>query len=85
MSLLHNDIFAVFGARGMAGSAISRALTRHGYRDQLLPNRCELDLLDRSWSFTGCGSIVRCGGLAAAKVGGIQANNHYLLIFLREY
>ena len=30
----------------MAGSAISRALARKGYQDQLQPSRQELDLLD---------------------------------------
>ena len=40
------DRFAIFGARGMAGSAISRALGRQGYQDQLLPSRQQLDLLD---------------------------------------
>ena len=35
MSLItSNDRFAIFGARGMAGSAISRALDRAGYQQQ---------------------------------------------------
>ena len=47
MSLITtNDRFAIFGARGMAGSAISRALERAGYFQQLKPSRQELDLLD---------------------------------------
>ena len=41
-----NDRFAIFGARGMAGSAISRALNRAGYNHQLRPSRKDLDLLD---------------------------------------
>ena len=41
-----DDRFAIFGARGMAGSAISRALDRAGYHQQLKPSRAELDLLD---------------------------------------
>ena len=41
-----SDRFAIFGARGMAGSAISRALDRSGYKQQLKPIRQELDLLD---------------------------------------
>ena len=32
-----SDSFAIFGARGMDGSAISRALTRAGYFQQLNP------------------------------------------------
>ena len=47
MSLITpSDRFAIFGARGMAGSAISRALDRAGYQQQLNPSRAELDLLD---------------------------------------
>ena len=47
MSLItKSDRFAIFGARGMAGSAISRALVRAGYQQQLKPSRAELDLLD---------------------------------------
>ena len=47
MSLITtNDRFAIFGARGMAGSAISRALERAGYLQQLKPSRQGLDLLD---------------------------------------
>ena len=41
-----NDRFAIFGARGMAGSAISRALDRAGYQKQLKPSRDQLDLPD---------------------------------------
>ena len=43
-----HDRFAIFGARGMAGSAISRALDNAGYQQQLKPSRAELDLLDLS-------------------------------------
>ena len=47
MSLITpSDRFAIFGARGMAGSAISCALDRAGYQQQLNPSRAELDLLD---------------------------------------
>ena len=47
MSLINfNDRFAIFGARGMAGSAICRALDRAGYNQQLKPSRQELDLLE---------------------------------------
>ena len=76
---------AVFGARGMAGSAISRALFRQGYNNQLLLTRQELDLLDRSavehWMQEQRPDVVV---LAAAKVGGIQANSSYPADFLLE-
>ena len=82
MSLIEpSDRFFVAGARGMAGSAIVRALRRHGYGNQtkggaiLMPNREELNLLSdeevSSWMNTNQPDVVV---LAAATVGGIQAN-----------
>ena len=80
-----NDRFAIFGARGMAGSAISRALERAGYQQQLKPSRLELDLLDPSavqhWFAKHQPDVVV---LAAAKVGGIHANNSYPADFLLQ-
>ena len=86
MSLITtSDLFAIFGARGMAGSAISRALDRAGYQQQLKPSRQELDLLDpaavQQWFAEHQPDVVV---LAAAKVGGIQANNSYPADFLLE-
>ena len=86
MSLItSNDRFAIFGARGMAGSAISRALDRAGYNQQLKPSRQELDLLDllsvQRWFIEHQPTVVV---LAAAKVGGIHANNTYPADFLLE-
>lgn len=80
-----NDRFAIFGSRGMAGSAISRALDRAGYKQQFKPSRVELDLLDpmavRHWFTEHEPTVVV---LAAAKVGGIHANNTYPADFLLE-
>lgn len=80
-----NDRFAIFGARGMAGSAISRALARAGYNQQINPSRQELDLLDplavQQWFSAHQPDVVV---LAAAKVGGIHANNIYPADFLLE-
>ena len=79
------DRFAIFGASGMAGSAISRALDRAGYKHQLKPSRQELNLLDSSavhhWFAEQQPTVVV---LAAAKVGGIHANNTYPADFLLE-
>ena len=79
------DRFAIFGARGMAGSAISRALERAGYHQQLKPSRAELDLVDslavQQWFRENQPTVVV---LAAAKVGGIHANNIYPADFLLE-
>ena len=80
-----SDRFAIFGARGMAGSAISRALERSGYQNQLKPSRQELDLLDpvavKQWFAEHHPTVVI---LAAAKVGGIHANATYPADFLLE-
>ena len=80
-----NDRLAIFGARGMAGSAISRALDRAGYNQQLKPSRADLDLLDplavQQWFAEHHPMVVV---LAAAKVGGIHANATYQADFLLE-
>ena len=80
-----SDRFAIFGSRGMAGSAISRALNRAGYHQQLKPVRAELNLLDslavQKWFAEQQPSVVI---LAAAKVGGIYANNIYPTDFLLD-
>ena len=86
MSLItSSDRFAIFGARGMAGSAISRALERSGYQQQLKPIRDDLDLLDpfavQQWFALHQPTVVI---LAAAKVGGIHANKTYPADFLLE-
>ncbi|QNI60487.1 GDP-L-fucose synthase [Synechococcus sp. TAK9802] len=69
----------------MAGSAISRALDRVGYNRQFKPSRQELDLLDplavQQWFAELQPTVVV---LAAAKVGGIHANNTYPADFLLE-
>ena len=80
-----NDHFAIFGALGMAGSAISRALERSGYHGQIKPSRSELDLIDplavQQWFTQHQPTVVV---LAAAKVGGIQANRSYPTDFLLD-
>ncbi|CRY91245.1 GDP-L-fucose synthase 1 [Synechococcus sp. WH 8103] len=80
-----SDRIAIFGARGMAGSAISRALERRGYLNQLIPSRAALDLLDpiavQQWFSEHKPTVVV---LAAAKVGGINANNSYPADFLLD-
>ena len=79
------DRFFVAGHRGMAGSAICRALQRSGYENLLKASRDELDLLDlqavQRWFAENKPTVVV---LAAAKVGGIHANNTYPADFLLE-
>ena len=80
-----DDRFFVAGHRGMAGSAICRALQRSGYETLLTVSRDELDLLDlqavQRWFAENNPSVVV---LAAAKVGGIHANDTYPADFLLE-
>jgi GDP-L-fucose synthase len=80
-----DDRIFVAGHRGMAGSAIVRALQRAGYGNLLTATRAQLDLEDGSavqrwFSQQGPDVVV----LAAAKVGGIQANNSYPADFLLD-
>jgi GDP-L-fucose synthase len=79
------DRIFVAGHLGMAGSAICRALQRAGYGQVLTANRAELDLLDgiavQRWFAEHQPTVVV---LAAAKVGGIQANSSYPADFLLE-
>ena len=79
------DRIFIAGHRGMAGSAICRALSAAGYQQQLTTPRQALDLLDstavEAWFTTERPNIVV---LAAAKVGGILANNSYPADFLLD-
>lgn len=77
--------FYVAGHRGLVGSAIVRKLEREGFRDIVGRSSAELDLKDRAAVFhffeaTKPQYVV----LAAAKVGGILANNSYPVDFLSE-
>jgi len=75
----------VAGHCGLAGSAIVRRLERAGYRNLLLRTQTELDLrdpaaVDRFFAAERPSHVF----LAAAKVGGIRANDTYPADFLRE-
>jgi GDP-L-fucose synthase len=80
----HSRIF-VAGHRGLVGSALHRSLEHGGYSNLLLRTHAQLDLTDRE--------AVRAFFeqekpeyvfLAAAKVGGILANETYPADFIRE-
>lgn len=83
--ITQDDRIFVAGHRGMAGSAICRALERGGYHQLLTASRTELDLLDGSaveaWFVKNKPTVAV---LAAAKVGGIKANSSYPADFLLE-
>ena len=80
-----SDRIFVAGHRGMAGGAICRALRQAGYQHLLTADRSELDLLDATavqrWFVVHKPDVVV---LAAAKVGGIHANNTYPADFIYE-
>jgi len=75
----------VAGHRGLVGSAITRALTAEGYTNLLLRTRGELDLTSQS---AVDDFFRRCRPqyvfLAAARVGGILANNNYPAEFIHD-
>lgn len=81
---VHDKIF-VAGHRGLVGSAITRHLVREGYDNLLLRTRQELDLLqpDAVYRFFE-EEQPKHVFLAAAKVGGILANNTYPADFIRD-
>ncbi|SIT97379.1 GDP-L-fucose synthase [Epilithonimonas bovis DSM 19482] len=75
----------VAGHRGMVGSAILRKLEKQGFQNLLVRTSAELDLRDsyavRDFFKQEKPELVF---LAAAKVGGIRANNTYKADFLYE-
>ena len=75
----------VAGHRGMVGSAIVRRLQALGYRQVLTATRAQLDLADQA-AVSAFLRRVRPAVvvLAAAKVGGIQANNQFPADFIGE-
>lgn len=80
----HSRIF-VAGGRGMVGSAICRTLAAKGFDNVLAPTRDELDLGDQAavaeWFAENRPEYVF---LAAAKVGGIHANDTYPAEFIHD-
>ncbi|MFN3915262.1 MAG: GDP-L-fucose synthase family protein [Aquabacterium sp.] len=81
----HNAKIFVAGHRGMVGSAIVRRLQSAGYSQVITRSRQELDLLNQQ----AVHDFLQAEKpdyifIAAAKVGGIQANNTYRADFLYQ-
>lgn len=77
--------FYVAGHRGLAGSALVRRLERAGFGNIIGRTSAELDLRDRDSVFEFFTvTKPRYVILAAAKVGGILANNTYPVDFLSD-
>jgi GDP-L-fucose synthase len=75
----------IAGHRGLAGGALLRELQAQGYSNLITRTRSELDLTDREkvrqfFAEQQPGIVA----VAAAKVGGIKANNDYPVEFLLE-
>jgi GDP-L-fucose synthase len=80
-----NSTFYVAGHRGLVGSAIWRKLEAEGFTNMIGRTSAELDLKDRDAVFRFFAeNKPRYVVLAAAKVGGILANNTYPVDFLSE-
>lgn len=85
ISINKNSKIYVAGHQGMVGSALVRNLKSKGYTNIISRTRIELDLLDQQAVY----SFLRVEKpdyifLAAAKVGGIHANNTYRADFIYE-
>jgi len=83
--LRKDSLIYVAGHRGLVGSAICRSLRLQGFDRLLLRSRAELDLtdavaVDRFFQQERPDHVF----LAAAKVGGILANDLYPADFIRE-
>lgn len=75
----------IFGSRGLVGSAIARTLKADGYTNIIESNRSNLDLMDQKAVL----DFFKAEGpdyvfMAAAKVGGIHANNSFRADFIYE-
>ena len=80
-----NAKILVTGRRGMVGSALVRRLLSGGYTQLLTPTHAELDLTDQRAVHEFLASErPDYVFIAAAKVGGIQANNEFRAEFLYQ-
>ena len=80
-----NSKIYVVGHRGLVGSALIRQLKSRGYNNLLLRTHAELELRDQAavQAFFAA-EKPEYVLLAAAKVGGIQANNTYPAEFIHD-
>ena len=85
MSLDKNAKVYVAGHRGLVGSAVVRSLGRQGFENLIVRSRQDLDLTEQSAvrKFFD-GMRPQAVIMAAARVGGIHANNSHPAGFLRD-
>ena len=85
MKLTHDSPIYVAGHRGLVGSAVVRSLGSQGFKNLILRSHKELDLTEQSavrefFHATRPQAVI----MAAARVGGIHANNSHPAEFLRD-
>lgn len=85
MQLKQDSRIYVAGHRGLVGAAVLRALRQQGYRNLLLRTHQELDLTDQAsvrefFDRERPEAVI----MAAARVGGIHANNSRPAAFIRD-
>jgi GDP-L-fucose synthase len=85
MKLTHDSKVYVAGHRGLVGSAVVRSLTSQGFKNLVLRSHQDLDLTEQSavrrfFEETRPQAVI----MAAARVGGIHANNSHPAGFLRD-
>lgn len=85
MTLQHDARIYVAGHRGLVGGAVVRALERQGYRNRVVRTHQELDLTQQAavsdfFQRERPDAVV----MAAARVGGIHANNTRPAEFIRD-
>ena len=85
MKLTHNTRIYVAGHRGLVGSAVIRTLEGQGFANLIVRSHAELDLTEQSavrnfFETTRPQAVI----MAAARVGGIHANNSHPAGFLRD-
>jgi GDP-L-fucose synthase len=85
MPLTKSSRIYVAGHRGLVGSAVVRTLNSQGYDNLILRTRAELDLAQqlavrRFFEAERPEAVI----LAAARVGGIHANNSHPALFIRD-
>ena len=85
MKLTHDSRIYVAGHRGLVGSAVVRSLESQGFESLIVRSHDELDLTEqiavrRFFDATRPHVVI----MAAARVGGIHANNSHPARFLRD-
>ena len=85
MKLKKNSKIFIAGHNGMVGSAILRHFKRKNYKKIIIKNKNELNLLDQKKTYNFLKKIKPDFVIiAAAKVGGILANQNYKANFIYE-